>query len=193
MQNKYIVSFIIGLTVLAFVLFGVYRSKTSDKKQEPESTISQTIVTENVSSGTIILPETITQFEADGPDGLITIDIDQGVGQLPTGKYQTGSWRVERKDEQNNTWALTGRQFSSGEPFEITEGGQVNVNVGEPIIAVVHGSRIGPKYYTFSQSLQSRLDESITLTRNGSRPGAPKLRIKNKDGTYDRTFAFRYG
>jgi hypothetical protein len=194
MKNKTLVSFVIGLILLAFIALGVYQSKTSRVEQEPEPAVSEPIVIENVSSGTILLSETIAQFAADGPDGLITVDIDQGVGQLPAGKYETGSWRAERKDEQNNTWTLTGRQYGSGGPFEITEGGRIQLpNVGEPIIAVVHGSKIGPKYHAFTQSLQGRLDESITLTRNGSRPGAPKLRIKNKDGTYDRTFAFQYG
>ena len=193
MKDKNLVSFVVGTLLLALIVLGVYRSKTSRVEQKPESTVSEPIVIENVSSGTILLPETITQFSADGPDGLVTVDIDQGVGQLPAGKYQIGSWRAERKDEQNNTWTLTGRQYGSGGPFEITEGGRVSVNVGEPIIAVVHGSQIGPKYYAFTQSLQGRLDESIILSRNGSRPGAPKLRIKNKDGTYDRTFAFQYG
>jgi len=193
MQNKTLVSLVLGTVLLAFVILGVYRSQTSREEQEPDPIVPKPIVIENVSSGTILLPETITQFAADGPDGLVTVDIDQGVGQLPAGKYQIGSWRAERKDEQNNTWTLTGQQYGPGDPFEVTEGSRVNLNVGEPIVAAVHGRRIGPKYHAFTQSLQGRLDESITLTRNGSRPGPPKLRIKNKDGTYDRTFAFQYG
>lgn len=197
MKNKNLVSFVVGTLLLAFVILGVYRSKTVRKEQAPEpkpETETESIVIVNNSGGTIFLSETITQFSADGPDGLVTVDIDQGTGQLPAGKYQIGSWRAERKDEQNKTWTLTGRQYGSGGPFEMTEGGQMQLpNVGEPIIAAVHGRKIGPKYHAFTQSLQGRLDESITLTRNGSRPGAPKLRIKNKDGTYDRTFAFQYG
>ncbi|MBN2315194.1 MAG: hypothetical protein JXM79_14790 [Sedimentisphaerales bacterium] len=193
MKNKNLVSFVVGTLLLAFVILGVYRSKTVRKEQAPEPKPESVVIVNN-SGGTIILSETITQFAADGPDGLVTVDIDQGIGQLPAGKYQIGSWRAERKDEQNNTWTLIGRQYSSGDPFEIAEGGRIQLpNVGEPIIAIVHGSKIGPKYHAFTQSLQGRLDESITLTRNGSRPGAPKLRIKNKDGTYDRTFAFQYG
>jgi len=47
--------------------------------------------------------------------------------------------------------------------------------------------------YSFSQNLLGQLGERIELTRNGAQPPAPKLHVKNKDGTYDRTFSFEYG
>jgi len=188
MQNKNFIWLAVGIIVFALFVAGVYWPKTAREEQNPTP-----VVIENVAGGSIVLPETMTQFAADGPDGLVSVELDKGIGQLPVGTYQIGSWQAEREDDQGNTWTLSGRQYASGGPFEVTDGGRANLNVGEPIIAVVHGSRVGPKYYSFSQSLQGRLDESITLTRNGARSGAPKLRIKNKDGTYDRTFAFQYG
>ena len=47
--------------------------------------------------------------------------------------------------------------------------------------------------YSFNQELLGKNGERIELLRNGSRPQAPKLNIKNADGTYDRTYSFSYG
>ena len=41
--------------------------------------------------------------------------------------------------------------------------------------------------------LTTSMHERIELTRNGSQPRAPKLHIKSKDGSYDRSFNFEYG
>ena len=188
MQNKNYVVLAVGIIVFALVISGAYWLKADREDQNPKPA-----VIENVSFGTVALPEGITQFSAHGPDGLVSVKLDKGTGQLPIGKYRVGFWQADRKDDQDNTWTLSGRNYGSEGPFEITEGGRINVDVGEPIVATVHGSKIGPKYYSFTQSVQGRLEEQIAITRKGARPAAPKLRIKNKDGTYDRTFAFQYG
>jgi hypothetical protein len=188
MHNKNVAWLAVGTIVLAFVVVGVYWPKAA--RNEP---IPKPVVIENVAHGAIVLPETLTQFAVDGPDGLVSVELNKGVGQLPVGTYLIGAWQAERVDDQGITWTLTGRHYGSDKPFEVTEGSRTNLDVGEPIVGIVHGSRIGPKFYAFSQSLQGRLDEQIALTCNGTRPGAPKLRIKNEEGTYDRTFAFQYG
>lgn len=188
MKNKTYIWFATGIILFVIVIAGVYWPKTGGDVQNLKSA-----VIENVACGSVVLPEAISLFAADGPDGLVTVKLDKGIGQLPVGKYRVGIWQAERKDDQGNTWMLTGRNSSIEGPFEVTDGGRTNVDVGEPIVATVYGSKITQESYSFSQSLQGRLDEQVTLTRNGARPGAPKLRIKNKDGTYDRTFAFQYG
>jgi len=193
MQNRNIASLVIGLILFALLVSSVYWTKTSRNEQGLKPTVLDPAVVENVANGSIVLPEAITQFAADGPDGLVSVELDNGVGQLPVGEYRVGAWQVERKDDQNNTWTLIGRHYGTEGAFEVAEGGRTILDVGEPFIAVVHGNRIGPNYYSFGQLLQGRLDEQIILARNGARPGAPKLRIKNNDGSYDRTFAFQYG
>ena len=188
MQNKNNVWLAVGIISVALVIVGIYWPKAARIEQKPKP-----VVIENVACGSIVLPEAITQFAVNGPDGLVSVGLDGGIGKLPLGKYSIGTWQAEREDDQGVTWTLTGRQYSTEGSFEVTEGGRINLDVGEPIIAEVHGNKIGPKFYAFSQSLQGRLDEQITLTRDGARPGAPNLRIMNKDGTYDRIFAFQYG
>jgi len=69
---------------------------------------------------------------------------------------------------------------------------QTKLDLGEPIIASVDARKSG-SIYSFNQIIKGRLNEHIEMTRNGARPRAPKLNIKNKDGTYDRTFSFEYG
>ena len=188
MQNKNFIWLAVGIALFAFVIAAVYWPKADRDGQTPKPA-----VVENVNCGSIVLPEAITQFAAEGADGLVSVQLDKGVGQLPVGTYRVGFWQDERKDDQGNTWTLAGRNAGAEGAFEIADGARTKLDVGEPIIAAVYGNRVGPGYYSFGQSIQGRLDEQITLTRNGARPGAPKLRIKNKDGTYDRTFAFQYG
>jgi hypothetical protein len=188
MQNKNFIWYAVGALLGAFVLAAVYWPKAAQEDQRPKPA-----AIENAPCGSVVVREEITQFSADGPDGLVSVKLDKGIGQLPAGKYHVDSWHLDRKDDQGHMWTLTGRNYGSEGPFEIAEGQRTNVDVGEPIIAAVHGNKIGPKYYAFTQSLQGRLEEQIAMTRNGARPAAPKLRIKNEEGTYDRTFAFQYG
>lgn len=146
----------------------------------------------DTSYGTILLPEAISRFEADGANGTVTIEPGKQVERLPAGQYYVRFWKTERKDDGGNTWALAGQYYGQNNPFEIKEGGQTRLDLGEPIIATVEARKAGSSY-AFNQVIKGRHDEIIELTRNGSRPQPPKLHIKNKDGSYDRTFSFAYG
>ena len=142
--------------------------------------------------GPVRLPEAISRFEADGAKGLVTIRPGKEAGRLPVGQYHIRFWKTERKDDDGNTWVLTGQYFGQENIFEVNKGSETRLDVGEPIIATVEARNTGSSY-SFNQIIKGRHQESIKLTRNGSRPGPPKLHIKNKDGSYDRTFSFHYG
>ena len=147
---------------------------------------------ENVSFGSVKLPESITEFSANGENGLFTLKPDKGVVSLPVGKYYVYDWAVERQDEKGTNWKLEGRSLGEKNLFDITEGKQVVLTIGEPIIATLDASeREGT--HSFRHSMKGRAGERIELTRNGARPQAPKVRIKSADGTYDRTYSFQYG
>ena len=64
--------------------------------------------------------------------------------------------------------------------------------MGEPIYSMAQVSQSG-SVYSFSQHLEGRQGERIALTRNGPQPPAPKLRIRSRDGTYDRSLTAEYG
>ena len=142
--------------------------------------------------GPVRLPEAISRFEANGAKGLVTIRPGKEVGRLPVGQYHIRSWKTERKDDGGNTWALTGRYFGQENPFEINDGDETKLDIGESIIATVEARNTGSSY-SFNQIIKGRRQESIALRRNGSRPEPPKLHIKNKDGSYEKTFNFHYG
>lgn len=142
--------------------------------------------------GTILLPEAISRFEADGANGLVTIKPGKQAERLPAGQYHVRFWKIERKDDGGNTWALTGQYYGQDNQFEIKADNETKLDVGEPIMATVEARNVGLSY-AFNQVIEGRHEETIGLTRNGSRPQPPKLHIKNKDGSYEKTFSFQYG
>jgi hypothetical protein len=142
--------------------------------------------------GSVSLSERISEFAADSENGIVHIMPAKGIGQLPVGEYTTRLWRTEREDDQGNAWTLTGQSFVDDNFFEVNDSNQIKLDIGEPIIATVDARKSG-SIYSFNQIIKGRLDEHIDLTRNGARPRAPKLNIKNSDGTYNRTFSFEYG
>jgi hypothetical protein len=64
--------------------------------------------------------------------------------------------------------------------------------VGEPIVAKLSANK-GRLGYSFSQNLAGRMGESVSISQDGAKAKPPKLHIKNKAGTYDKTFNFEYG
>ncbi len=148
---------------------------------------------ENVKYGKIKLQESITEFSAGGENGLFNLKPEKGICTLPVGKYRINSWAIEQKDDKDAKWKLQGSGFSGGRGvFDIEEDKETPLSVGEPVYATLQVSERDSQY-VFAQSLQGRDGERIELTRNGSRPQAPKLHIKSNDGEYDRTFSFAYG
>jgi hypothetical protein len=148
--------------------------------------------TQDTLYGSFSLPEAISRFEADGANGSVTIEPGRQTSRLPVGEYHVRFWKTERKDEQGNNWALSGQYYGRDNPFEIKDGDETKLDVGEPIIATVDARNAGSSY-SFNQIIKGQHKEIIKLTCNGSRPQPPKLRIKNEDGSYDRTFSFQYG
>ena len=147
---------------------------------------------QGVKYGNIRLPESVTELSAGGENGLFIVKPENGIGSLLVGKYRITEWAIERKDDKGTLWKLLGTQPGRKGNFEIAEAKETELSVGEPIVSSLTSSlREGTHY--FSQALRGRDDERITLTRNGAQPQAPKLIIKNKDGTYDRTYSFSYG
>jgi len=108
------------------------------------------------------------------------------------GRYRVNYWAIERKDEKGKKWKMQGEGFSNKGDFDIIEVKEAELSIGEPIISTIEPqNRSGTR--SFNHNLKGRLGERIELTSDGAQPRAPKLNIKSKDGTYDRTFDFRYG
>jgi hypothetical protein len=191
-NNKYsAVAVGIGL----FGVFAILIAWAAVTANNPEATRNEGVklaAAEDTAYGSIRLPEAISRFDANGANGLVTIEPGRQAEKLPVGRYRICFWKTERKDDGSNTWALTGQYFGQENPFEIKDGDETKLDIGEPIIATVEARNVGSSY-AFNQVIKGRHDEIIELTCNGSRPQPPKLHIKNKDGSYERTFSFQYG
>ena len=145
---------------------------------------------DDVKFGTVRLPETITEFAAGGENGLFTFKPENAVGSLPVGKYRINSWTIERKDEKGKKWELQGRFFSEKGDFEISEGTEVSLEVGEPITGNLQVNlNTDTDNYEFEKSVRGPLGEYVNLTRGGQRvSNLWKMSTKNKEGTFAKTY-----
>ncbi|MBN1359278.1 MAG: hypothetical protein JW993_01745 [Sedimentisphaerales bacterium] len=147
---------------------------------------------QNVKFGAVKLADTVSSFCAGGENGQFVRSPENGVATLPVGKYRITEWTIDRKDDNGAQWRLQAIGVGNASSFEVSETTDASLEIGEPVEAIVQATaREGT--YSFNQSLRGRRGERIVLTRNGAQPQAPRLNIKNKDGTYDRTFSFSYG
>lgn len=147
----------------------------------------------NVPFGTIRLPHSITEFVAGGENGLFTFRPNEGLAKFPAGTYCIYRWVTEQKDEQGRQWTLTGNSFGDSGIFEVSEGRQTNLSVGEPILTSLEQVSQKDAVYSFiNPKLKGRLAEEINLACNEDSLRT-QLRIRSTDGSYDRTFTFEYG
>lgn len=147
---------------------------------------------EGVKYGTVRLPDGITQVSANGENGLFIVKPEKGVALLPAGQYRIYEWAVERKDDKGTQWNLQASGAAAKNAFDVTEGNETMLSVGEPVVATLDASA-DKGTHSFRHTLQGRDGERVELTRNGAQPQAPKVRIKSADGKYDRTYSFSYG
>ena len=145
---------------------------------------------DDVKFGTVRLPDTITEFATGGENGLFTFKPENGTGSLPVGKYRINSWTIERKDEKGRNWELRGRAFSARGEFEINEGTETPLEIGEPVTGELRVSlNAETENYEFEKSVRGRLDEYVSLTRGGQSVGNLwKMNAKNKEGTFAKTY-----
>jgi len=147
---------------------------------------------ENVRFGNIRLQESITRFSANGENGLFILKPEKGIASLPVGKYCVYDWTVEHQDDKGTNWKLEGIGLTEKNVFDITEGKETELSIGEPIIAVLDASEKDGTH-SFRHDMKGQAGEHIVLTQNGAQPQAPRVNIISADGTYDRTFSFQYG
>jgi len=148
---------------------------------------------DDVPYGTVRLADNITSFAAGGANGLFVRKPEDRTVKLPAGKYRIDYWSIVKKDDKGSRWELRGTHFSAEEgDFTVSQDKDAELEIGEPVYTQATVRKSGSNY-VFGQGLEGRHGERIAMTRSGSRPRPPKLRIKNKDGTYDRAMSFEYG
>jgi len=146
----------------------------------------------DVSFGTVRVAESITSLGAGGLNGLFQRKPDKGLVKLPVGDYRIEHWTITREDNAGGRWELRADSSAETTAFTVASGQEKELPFGEPVYSMAE-YRKSASSYDFRQRLQGRHEERITLTRNGSQPTAPKLRIRSRDGAYDRSLSFEYG
>ena len=143
---------------------------------------------EDVTFGEVRVPETIAEFSAGGENGLFTRKPHKGLASLPVGEYRVNSWSIERKDDKGMKWQLQGRYFNQGGDFEVTEGTETSLEIGEPVKASLNVRQHGDNF-EFSKVLRGSLGEYVNLIRAGRDVrDLWKMEGKNKEGTFAKLY-----
>jgi len=117
---------------------------------------------------------------------------ENGVVKLPVGDYRIEHWSIVRNDDRGAKWELQANPARDPGDFAVVQDQEKKLPIGEPIYSMAEYRQNG-SFYSFNQNLEGRHGERITLTRNGSQPPAPRLRIRSRDGAYERALNFEYG
>ncbi len=146
----------------------------------------------DVKFGTVKQQPEMTELVGGGENGMLTAKLEKGLGKLPVGRYRVYGWVLQRKEADENLWAANATSFGNPNVFEIREGEQMNLEVGEPIVSTIEAQR-SDAACTIRHSWRGRSGEWIRLTQNGLTPPPAQVHIWNADNSYDRTFTFESG
>jgi hypothetical protein len=145
-----------------------------------------------VETGTVRVPETISEFTAVGESGHFLRKPEKGEFTLPVGKYRVHGWTIDRKDAKGAAWSLTGSTFAKVAAFEVTADRSLVLNVGEPIRTPLQAIE-SKGQIAFSLRLVGNLGESVEIMRGKERPRAPQLQVASLASSFRSTNTFEYG
>jgi len=161
----------------------LYRTEIS-----PDGAFVKLAAADDVKFGNVRVPETISEFAAGGENGLFTLEMEKGAARLPVGKYRIDHWEIDRKDEKGKSWTMRGSSFGERGDFEVTEGAETALEIGEPVTANLQANLNGENY-EFEKSVRGSLGEYVSLMSAGSDArNLWKMTAKNKDGTFTKTY-----
>ncbi len=145
-----------------------------------------------VPMGSIRVPANISYFTVFGSMGHFLCKPTNGLAAVPAGKYSLNRYEVAATDSAEVKWQI--REFGAGceKPFDVAEGKEYSLDIGEPFKTELSASKSNGEY-RINQSLRSRNGDFLNLRREGKQPAAPKVRIRNADGTYDKTYTMEFG
>jgi hypothetical protein len=142
--------------------------------------------------GSVRIQEGVTVVIINDRNESITLHGQDESVDLTAGTYRIDSWTMDRFGRDGSAWELKGTDLGKKGVFEVANGGGIKLSIGEPIISSLSVRKEGSTYCV-THSFGGQLSETVEITRNGSRPDAPKLEIRNADGSYQETLTFGYG
>jgi hypothetical protein len=143
--------------------------------------------------GSIRVPANISYFSVFGPKGHFLCHPKDGLAAVPAGEYSLDKYEVAATDSAGVKWQIKEGGAAMEKPFNVAEGNEYALDIGEPFKATLTASNTGPGEYNINQALRSRKGDNVNLRREGKQAGAPKVHIKNDDGSYDKTFSMEFG
>jgi len=178
--------------------FGVGRYLEYDNtlyklKIAPDGAFIQLQPAPSVSTNMINTPADITEFSVNGLNGTFTRSPRNQTTTLPIGKYHLDRWTKQKTDENQKLWRLHAENSDDQGIFEVQSAGILELSIGSSIYAQLTATKIGDSEYSFNRILRGALGENLTLTVDNRDPAPPQIRIKNPDGSYDRTYTLEYG
>jgi len=146
--------------------------------------------------GTLRVPDAITRLAIHGLNGLLRYEPAKGAANVPAGSYRVYEWEIDRTDTAGRKFTVVANAWLAiGAPFEIVEGKETALDIGEPFRATIGVAARGPGEHLLDETLQARGGEYLIMYQKDKKEyaPAPNVRITNADGTYNRVFATQYG
>ena len=138
------------------------------------------------------MPSELADITFVGENGQFAFHPTDGRARMPVGRYRVLNWSVQQTDEKGRSWRLAAHNYGDKGVFDFEEADEPNLAVGQPVISqvAVQRSRTSCR---LTHRFTGRLDEEVDITCDGRRPPAPKIRITNADGSYNKLFSLEYG
>ncbi|MCP4710107.1 MAG: hypothetical protein GY869_15900 [Planctomycetes bacterium] len=153
----------------------------------PDGSSIKLTLAENVSYGTVSLPEDIDELVVFGENGSFSFNPVEQEIKLPTGTYQIEQWIMVQRDEKDDQWKLSGSEFDEAGHFEVKADTEIQLNIGEPITCGLDIFETGLGDYTLTQILKGKLGEKVHLMLNGALPGDLKIVVQDERGVHQHT------
>ena len=170
-----------------------YKNKLYELNVAKDGAYIELAFADNVNYGQLEIPTHVSTFVCGGTYGMFRRDnITDGKVSLPVGQYKVRSWNTSAKDSAGKDWLMGATWYSNDNVFEVKDYDVARIDAGKTVFSTLNVS-FNNGAFNFNHQLAGNNGESVTLTKSGNRPDAPKIRIYNRDRTYDRTFSLEYG
>ena len=147
---------------------------------------------ENVPMAAVAVSPKITSLSLSGENGQLDFQPSGGKVRLPAGKWIVRAWEIARNDSSGAKWLMTGNYFPKESIFDVAQGKEAVLDIGEPVTSTLNVSEDSGQY-TIRESLEGKSGENISIERKGENAPAPHVRIRNADGSYNQSLATTYG
>jgi hypothetical protein len=145
---------------------------------------------EKVVLGQIKVPDTINSVNVAGENGNFERKPEKGLFTVPAGEYRLVNWNINRKDDRGTQWQVMGS--GEGSAFEVPADGNVRLEIGEPIRAVLSSTEL-TNQVQLGLRFTSVNGETVYLRKGEENPPGPRLTLTSLDGAYRHTNKFEFG